>query len=83
MKAGKTESVLESQEEAPAYADNVIDHTQLLQRSLKGGRASNKAPTAIRKNVIANGKKVARGKVVAKQTSAKTSKTVNRARKAR
>ncbi|QEK90678.1 Ku protein [Achromobacter insolitus] len=47
VKAGKTETVIEPQEEAPAYADNVIDLTDLLQRSLRGGatkgRASKKA----------------------------------------
>lgn len=47
VKAGKTETVIEPQEEAPAYADNVIDLTDLLQRSLRRGatkgRASKKA----------------------------------------
>lgn len=38
VKAGKTETVIEPQEETPAYADNVIDLTELLQRSLKGTR---------------------------------------------
>lgn len=42
VKAGKTETVIEPQEESPAYADNVIDLTELLQRSLKG-RAPAKA----------------------------------------
>lgn len=42
VKAGKTETVIEPREESPAYADNVIDLTELLQRSLKG-RASGKA----------------------------------------
>ncbi|MGE8656087.1 MAG: Ku protein [Achromobacter sp.] len=45
VKAGKTETVIEPQEESPAYADNVIDLTELLQRSLKG-RASGKAASA-------------------------------------
>jgi DNA end-binding protein Ku len=36
VKAGKTETVLEPQEEAPKMGDNVIDLTELLQRSLKG-----------------------------------------------
>ncbi|EHK65588.1 Ku protein [Achromobacter arsenitoxydans] len=52
-RAGKTQTVIEPQEESPAYADNVIDLTELLQRSLKGGRAGAKkaAPrkTAARK----------------------------------
>ena len=37
-RAGKTRTVIEPQEEAPAYADNIIDLTELLQRSLKGGK---------------------------------------------
>jgi len=47
VKAGKTETVLEPQEETPAYADNVIDLTELLQRSLKGGKKA--APAAAKK----------------------------------
>lgn len=82
VRAGKTESVVEPQEEAPAYADNVIDLTELLQRSLKGGRASKKPPAAATKNITASGKRVARGKTAAKHASAKPSKTANRARKA-
>lgn len=35
VRAGKTESVVEPQEEAPAYADNVIDLTQLLHFELR------------------------------------------------
>ncbi len=45
VKAGKTETVVEPQEESPAYADNVIDLTELLQRSLKG-KSSRGAPAA-------------------------------------
>lgn len=37
VKAGNTETVIEPQQDAPAYADNVIDLTELLQRSLRGG----------------------------------------------
>jgi len=47
VKAGKTETVFEPQEETPAYADNVIDLTELLQRSLKGGKKA--APAAAKK----------------------------------
>ncbi len=45
VKAGKTKTVIEPQEETPRYeGDNVIDLTELLQRSLKGKRgASSKA----------------------------------------
>jgi len=42
VKAGKTETVIEPEEEAPE-ASNVIDLTELLQRSLKGGKASAKS----------------------------------------
>ncbi|VTU13654.1 non-homologous end joining protein Ku [Variovorax sp. RA8] len=47
VKAGKTETVLEPEEEAPE-SSNVIDLTELLQRSLKGrskasGKAANKS----------------------------------------
>lgn len=45
VKAGKTETVLEPEEEAPE-GSNVIDLTELLQRSLKGGsKVDAKAPT--------------------------------------
>jgi DNA end-binding protein Ku len=37
VKAGKTEAVVEPQEEAPGYTDNIIDLTDLLKRSLRGG----------------------------------------------
>ena len=37
-KAGKTETVIEPQEESPAYADNVIDLTELLQAQSEGGQ---------------------------------------------
>lgn len=71
VKAGKTETVLEPQEESPAYADNVIDLTELLQRSLKGGKKA--APAA---------KKAASGKTAAKKTAAtKTAATKTAATK--
>jgi DNA end-binding protein Ku len=40
-KAGKTETVVEPEEEAPQESSNVIDLTELLQRSLKGGSKAN------------------------------------------
>ena len=40
-KAGKTETVMEPEEEAPQESSNVIDLTELLQRSLKGGSKAN------------------------------------------
>src|SRR3546814_12330000 len=45
-RAGKTKTVVEPQEEPPAYAGNVIELTAPLQRSLKGGK---KAAPATRK----------------------------------
>jgi DNA end-binding protein Ku len=40
-KAGKTETVIEPEEEAPQESSNVIDLTELLQRSLIGGSKAN------------------------------------------
>ncbi|KNE29545.1 non-homologous end joining protein Ku [Achromobacter spanius] len=77
VKAGKTETVVEPQEEAPAYADNVIDLTELLQRSLKGGKTA-KDKTPARKSAK-SAKKTAKttaktaAKSMAKQATAKTS----------
>lgn len=92
-RAGKTETVIEPQEESPAYADNVIDLTELLQRSLKGGKAASSAGKA--GNVAAKkAAKSAAKKKAAKKTTAKTtgsaskasgktaSKTASKARKA-
>ncbi|MNT34211.1 hypothetical protein D3C72_1701770 [compost metagenome] len=73
-RAGKTETVIEPQEESPAYADNVIDLTELLQRSLKGGRAGAKAPAAARKSTAAARKTAAR-KAPASKTPAKAAKS--------
>ncbi|MBB1593127.1 Ku protein [Achromobacter sp. UMC46] len=78
VKAGKTETVIEPQEDAPAYADNVIDLTELLQRSLKGGRKA--APAAAKK---AAPRKAAAKKAPAKKASVKApAKKAARARKA-
>jgi DNA end-binding protein Ku len=47
VKAGKTKTVFEPQEEKPAFGDNVVDLTELLKRSLKGGqRPKKEAPPA-------------------------------------
>jgi DNA end-binding protein Ku len=46
VKAGKTEAVVEPQEEAPGYTDNIIDLTDLLKRSLKGGGGKGRARAA-------------------------------------
>ena len=37
VKAGKTETVIQPEEEAPGHGAEIIDLTELLQRSLKGG----------------------------------------------
>jgi DNA end-binding protein Ku len=55
VKAGKTETVLQPEEEVPEAA-NVVDLTALLQRSLKGGRkpaGKAKAPSAAAKKTPA------------------------------
>jgi len=40
VKAGKTETVIEPEEEAPSSGAEIIDLTELLQRSLKGGKGA-------------------------------------------
>lgn len=96
-RAGKTETVIEPQEESPTYADNVIDLTELLQRSLKGGKGGAKAASSAGKAGNGPAKKAAKPaakKTAAKKTTAKTtggagkasgktaSKTASKARKA-
>ncbi|RYZ12782.1 MAG: Ku protein [Comamonadaceae bacterium] len=44
VKAGNTETVLEPEEEAPSTSAEVIDLTELLQRSLKGRGGASSAP---------------------------------------
>lgn len=83
VKAGKTETVVEAQEEAPAYEGNVIDLTELLQRSLKGKRAapSRAAPSKATKaasKTAANSPAKRATKTAAKKSAAKST----RARKA-
>jgi DNA end-binding protein Ku len=46
VKAGKTETVIEPEEEAPGEGAQVIDLSELLKRSLKGGGSSRKTSTA-------------------------------------
>lgn len=67
IKAGKTETVIEPQEEAPTYADNVIDLTALLQRSLRGGRSKKSADESAKTKSV---KKASR-KTPAKKAPAK------------
>ena len=61
VKAGKTETVLQPEEEAPTEGAEVIDLTELLTRSLKGGKAvkagaSKAAPPAAAKKSAARKK---------------------------
>src|SRR5690606_26720175 len=83
VKAGKTETVIEPQEETPAYADNVIDLTELLQRSLgRGGttqpgkataktakKTTGKAPVGKSSTRKTPAKKAAAGKTAAKKAA--------------
>lgn len=98
VKAGKTEAVIEPQEEAPSYGGNVIDLTDLLKRSLKGGarRGAEDAgdaqddedkprrKTAARKTAAkkAPAKKAAARKSTAKAAAKSASKSGGRHRKA-
>jgi DNA end-binding protein Ku len=47
--AGETETVLQPEEEAPTKTADVIDLTELLQRSLRGGGKGGKPPPAAKK----------------------------------
>ncbi|MGS1007803.1 non-homologous end joining protein Ku [Achromobacter anxifer] len=77
-KAGKTETVIEPQEEAPAYADNVIDLTDLLQRSLRGGTSKGRAKAEAKP-----AKKAApRNSAVKKAPAKKAAKSARQAKKA-
>ncbi|PTX10592.1 Ku protein [Achromobacter mucicolens] len=94
VRAGKTETVIEPQEESPTYADNVIDLTELLQRSLKGGKGASKAASSAGKAGNNGAAKKATKKTPAKKTTAKSTgsasktsgksaaKTASKARKA-
>lgn len=84
VKAGKTETVVEPQEEAPEYAGNVIDLTELLQRSLKGGKTAKQQPAAAKKRTATKTATNAAAKKSAKSTkkTTKTTKTSSSSRKA-
>jgi DNA end-binding protein Ku len=84
VKAGKTETVVEPQEEAPEYADNVIDLTELLQRSLKGGKTAKQQPAAAKKRTATKTATNAAAKKSAKSSkkTTKTTKTSSSSRKA-
>ncbi len=75
VKAGKTETVIAPQEEAPAYADNVIDLTELLQRSLKGRAATSKPSTPAKKTT----KKAAARPTATKKTAGRAAKSARKA----
>jgi DNA end-binding protein Ku len=68
VKAGKTETVIEPEEEAP-QGSNVIDLTELLKRSLKGGAKARTAATKEAKKPAA--KKAAAKSAVAKRSAAR------------
>jgi DNA end-binding protein Ku len=80
VKAGNTETVIEPQEDAPKMGDNVIDLTELLQRSLKGRSAGKKAEPA---NKTAATKKGAARKTATKAAAATTTKAASAKAKSR
>jgi DNA end-binding protein Ku len=53
VKAGDTETVIEPEEEAPSQGAEVIDLTELLTRSLRGGKAARKSEAAPAKKTAA------------------------------
>jgi len=65
VKAGDTETVIQPEEEAPSEGAEIIDLTELLARSLKGGKASKPAArktlrkAAARKTAVAKARKAA------------------------
>lgn len=72
VKAGDTETVIEPEEDAPEHSSNVIDLTELLQRSLKGGKASRAdAPAARKRGAKAAGKSGGTARKTASKTASK------------
>ena len=72
VKAGDTETVIEPEEDAPEDSSNVIDLTELLQRSLKGGKASRAdAPAARKRGARAAGKSGGTARKTASKTASK------------
>ena len=69
VKAGDTETVIEPEEEAPAEGAEIIDLTELLTRSLKGGKAAKSGGTSAKKSA-------------GSKTSASAKKTAAAAKKA-
>ena len=73
VKAGDTETVIEPEEDAPEDSSNVIDLTELLQRSLKGGKASRAdAPAARKRGAKAAGKSGGTARKTASKTASRT-----------
>ncbi|MBJ2158614.1 non-homologous end joining protein Ku [Variovorax sp. IB41] len=76
VKAGDTETVIQPEEEAPEESSNVIDLTELLKRSLKGGKAAKAGTPASKKRGAGAAAKSAgtARKAASKKTSAKARK---------
>ncbi|WP_184641713.1 MULTISPECIES: Ku protein [Variovorax] len=76
VKAGDTETVIQPEEEAPEDSSNVIDLTELLQRSLKGGKSPQTSNAAAKKRSAKAPAKSAgtARKTASKKASAKTRK---------
>ncbi|MDM0059099.1 non-homologous end joining protein Ku [Variovorax fucosicus] len=76
VKAGDTETVIQPEEEAPEESSNVIDLTELLQRSLKGGKAKKAdAPASKKRNAKPAAKSAGTArKAASKKTSASAKK---------
>ncbi|WP_395321731.1 Ku protein [Variovorax sp. UC74_104] len=79
VKAGDTETVIEPEEEAPEDSSNVIDLTELLQRSLKGGKAPKAdAPAARKRTAKAAGKSGGTARKTASKAASKKAATPTR-----
>jgi DNA end-binding protein Ku len=75
--------VIQPEEEAPEEASNVIDLTELLQRSLKGGgSAKTKAPAASKRSAKTMAKTTAKSATKTKARKTPAKKTGAAARKA-
>ena len=74
VKAGDTETVIQPEEEAPGESAEVIDLTELLARSLRGGKSAKGAKGA----KAATGKPAAAKKATAKTAAKSTAKTATK-----
>ena len=75
VKAGDTETVIEPEEEAPSQGAEVIDLTELLTRSLRGGKAAKASGAAPAKKTAAPKKKTG---ATAKKAAGKKAATARR-----